>query len=70
VLEPLYEYIFGLIELIYLPWASKAFQIINLTRDPGTVPEYPVMDPLSILTFSLAINEKFHLENSLNLSSE
>jgi hypothetical protein len=68
-LEPLYEYIFGLIEPIYLPWASKAFQIVRLTRDLATFPNNRV-DALSILTFSLAINEKFNPENSLDLSSE
>ncbi|PMD32009.1 hypothetical protein L207DRAFT_471340 [Hyaloscypha variabilis F] len=58
-LEPLYERLLELIEPLYLPWVSKAFQIVRInwryTNINFAIQGYSKVKPLSLLGFSLAM---------------
>jgi hypothetical protein len=66
-LEPLYQHFLDLIEPIYLPWASKAFQIVGanhiLTNEWG-MPDWrrTAVSPLSLCQFCLAMNTEGDIE--------
>jgi hypothetical protein len=66
-LEPLYRHLLSLIEPVYLPWASKAFQIVRAHRDSclGVAwPGYPEITDinLSISALRLAITETINVD--------
>jgi hypothetical protein len=67
-LEPLYQRLLDLIEPIYLPWASKAFQIVranhiltNLTADISDW-RCSAASPLTLRGFCLAMNTEGNIE--------
>jgi hypothetical protein len=66
-LEPLYRHLLGLIEPVYLHWASKAFQIIRAIHE---IDQLDIAEGQRILTmgiFNLAIDESITLENSQDI---
>ena len=64
-LEPLYDYLLGRIDPVYMEWASKAFQIARTSRQLSSAPfgkagqgvQHVGVQPISILIFHLAIIE-------------
>jgi len=64
-LEHLYGHLLGLIEPLYLAWASKAFQIVRLSRNFEGVSG---LEPLTLEVFSLAMQEEQgeHRRETLN----
>ncbi|KAE9371784.1 hypothetical protein N431DRAFT_559214 [Stipitochalara longipes BDJ] len=67
-LEDLYHHLLGLIEPVYLVWASKAFQVVRAARELH-VDEPPVKHrrdegntSLNLSTFSFAMNENVNFE--------
>jgi hypothetical protein len=59
---PLYDRLLDLIEPIYLPWVSKAFQMVRINpilgEDPfGDCPGKRYVKPLSLDTFFLTLNQ-------------
>ncbi|KAH8773149.1 hypothetical protein F5882DRAFT_172327 [Hyaloscypha sp. PMI_1271] len=62
-LEPLYSYLLGLIEPIYLPWVSKTLQILRNNHNLGHEPFGKLSSPrrgvvpLTLRAFFLAIKE-------------
>ena len=62
-LEPLYNHLLELIDPFYLPWASKALQIVRINHDLGQDPfgksssARDGVDPLTVQTFYFAMNE-------------
>jgi len=65
-LEPLYHRLLDLIEPIYLPWVSKAFQIVRINRTLNKVPfglaGKSGVNPLSIYGFAMAMNTEAGIE--------
>jgi hypothetical protein len=62
-LEPLYTHLMSLIDPVYLPWASKAFQIAHLSRgSTGNGTQNPIGEgnslSLSIAEFHIALTDE------------
>jgi len=63
-LEPLYSRLLDLVEPLYLPWVSKAFQILRNNRDLGDLPfgetsaKFTGVEGLTVAAFYLAMNQE------------
>jgi len=77
-LKPLYHHLLGLIDPIYMLWASKAFQIVRTVQERSLVrdtPRFrgvtssPTSDELNVCLFFLAISEKHFSVDALSYES-
>ncbi|CAG8948956.1 hypothetical protein HYFRA_00002084 [Hymenoscyphus fraxineus] len=73
-LEPLYKRLLDLIEPLYWPWVSKAFQLLRNNLDLGEFPFGPAshgsigVTGMTVAGFYLAMNEQFDTATILRLS--